>query len=118
MSPSGSFIAIARSPSPTRLDQAGDQPLGAEIPKRDARQAVFAIEPARSARYLAAIANAGLRGVARQFRKFERCREPLLHRLRLVASNGPEPSAPAGMRLAQRHLAANRLAVTHLERGD
>src|SRR3989440_11507191 len=101
MSPSGSFMAIARPPSPARLDQAGDQPLGAEIPKRDARQAVLAIEPARPARYLAAIANAGARGVARQFRKFERCREPLLHRLGLVASNGPEPSAPAGMLLAQ-----------------
>src|SRR5437899_9775629 len=99
MSPSGSFIAIARSPSPTRLDQAGDQPLGAKIPKRDARQAVLAIESARSARYLAAIANAGLRGVARQFRKFERCREPLVHRLRLLTRSGPARRAPGGMSL-------------------
>src|SRR6266446_3246904 len=101
MSPSGSFMAIARPPSPARLDQARDQPLGAEIPKRDARQAMLAIEPAGPARYLAAIANAGRRGVARQFRELERCREPILHRLGLVASNGPEPSAPPGIFLAQ-----------------
>src|SRR5262245_66356641 len=101
MSPSGSFIAIVRPPSPARLDQAGDQSLGAEIPKRNARQAMLAMEPAGPARYLAAIANASRRRVAWQFCELERCREPLLHRLRLVASNGPEPGAPPGIFLAQ-----------------
>src|SRR5262245_65740689 len=81
ISPSGSFMAIAPPSLPARLDQARDQPLGAEIPKRDARQAVLAVVAARPARYLATIANAGRRRVARQFRELERCRESLLHRL-------------------------------------
>src|SRR6516165_2471664 len=101
ISPSGSFMAIAPPSLPTRLDQARDQPLGAEIPKRDARQAVLAVVAARPARYLATIANAGRRRVARQFRELERCRESLLHRLGLVAGNGVEPSASAGMLVAQ-----------------
>src|SRR5260370_37334365 len=101
MSPSGSFMAIAHPPSPARLDQARDQPPGAEIPKRDARQAMLAIEPAGPARYLAAIANAGRRGVARQFRELERFREAILHPLRFLASNGPEASAPPGLFLTQ-----------------
>src|SRR5215813_12582740 len=100
ISPSGSFIAIAPPSLPARLDQTRDQPLGAEIPKRDTRQSVLAVVAARAARYLATIANAGRRGVARQFRELEGCRESLLHRLRLVASNGPEPSTPAGIFLA------------------
>src|SRR5262249_8336921 len=51
--------------------------------------------------YLATIANAGRRGVAWQFRQLEGCRETLLHRLGLVAGNGLEPGAPAGILLAQ-----------------
>src|SRR2546428_10270627 len=98
--PSGSFMAIAQPYLPARFDQARDQPLGAEIPKRDARQPVLAVVAARPARYLATIANAGRRRVARQFRELEGRREPLLHRLGLVASNGSEPSAPAGILLA------------------
>src|SRR2546430_4714191 len=101
ISPSGSFIAIAPPSLPARLDQARDQPLGAEIPKRDARQPVLAVEAAWPARYLATIANPGPRRIARQFRQLERCREPLLHRLALVASNGLEPSAPPGIFLAE-----------------
>src|SRR5215471_1092765 len=73
ISPSGSFMAIAPPSLPARLDQARDQPLGAEIPKRDARQV----------------------------RELERCRESLLHRIGLVAGNGLEPSASAGILLAQ-----------------
>src|SRR6516164_5086682 len=83
MSPSGSFIAIAPPSLPARLDQAWDQPLGAEIPKRDARQPVLAVV------------------AARQFRELEGCRESLLHRLGLVAGNSFEPSTPAGILLAQ-----------------
>src|SRR3989442_9877896 len=101
ISPRGSFIPIAPTSSPTRLDQAGDQPLRAEIPQRDARQPMLAVEAARPARYLATIANAGRRRVARQFCELEGCREPLLHRFGLVASNGLEPRTPAGILLAQ-----------------
>src|SRR5262245_44347372 len=101
MSPSGSFIAIAPHSLPARLDEARDQPLGAQIPKRDARQPVLAVEAAWPSRYLATVANAGRRRVARQFREFEGCREPLLHRFVLVAGNRLESSAPAGMLLAQ-----------------
>src|SRR6266403_6162547 len=101
ISPSGSFIAIAPPSLPARLDQARDQPLGAEIPKRDARQPVLAVEAAWPARYLATIANAGRRGVPRQFRELEGRREALLHRFALVPGNGPEPSAPAGILFAQ-----------------
>src|SRR6266851_2126636 len=101
ISPSGSFTPIAPPPLPARLDQARDQPLGAEIPERDARQPVLAVVTARPTRHLATIANAGRRRVARQFRKLEGCREALLHRLGLVASDSPEPSAPAGILLAQ-----------------
>src|SRR6266700_3999304 len=85
ISPSGSFIAIAPPSLPARFDQARDQPPGAEIPKRDARQPVLAVVAARPARYLATIATAGRRRVARQFRELEGCRESLLHRLGLVA---------------------------------
>src|SRR6516164_10096912 len=99
MSPSGSFIAIAPPSLPARLDQAGDQPLGAEIPKRDARQPVLAVEAARPARYLATIANTGSRGVARQFRQLQGRSESFLHRLALVAGNGPQPTAPTGILL-------------------
>src|SRR5215510_14889467 len=101
ISPSGSFIPIAPPSSPARLDQARDQPLGAEIPKRDARQPVFAVVAARSTGHLATIADAGGRSVARQLRELEGCRESLLHRLGLVAGNGLEPGAPAGILLAQ-----------------
>src|SRR5215510_11135123 len=101
ISPSGSFIAIAPPSSPARFDQTRDQPLGAEIPKRDARQPVLAVEAARSPRYLATIANTGRGGVARQFRQLEGRRESFLHRLALVAGDGPQPTAPAGILLAQ-----------------
>src|SRR5262245_64062452 len=95
MSPSGSFTPIARSSSPARLEQAGDQALRAQIPQRDARKPVFAIVAARPARYLAAVADTGRRRVPRHFRELEGRREPLLHRLGFVAWDGPLPRAPA-----------------------
>src|ERR1700737_558418 len=101
MCPSGSFPAIARPSSPARLDQAGDQPLRAEVPKRDARQPELAIIAARPARHLATIADAGRRGIARKLRELERRREPLLHRAALVARNRLEPGTPARMLLGQ-----------------
>src|SRR5215470_2369912 len=99
MSPSGSFICPTSLPA--RLDQARDQALGAEVPQRDARELVLAIKAARPARDLAAIADAGGRGVARQLRELERRREALFHGLALVARNRFEPRAPARIFLAQ-----------------
>src|SRR5215510_14917850 len=101
MSPSGSFTPIVRSPSPARLEQAGDQPLRAQIPQRDARKLVLAIVAARPARYLATVADAGRRRVTRHFRELEGGGEPLLHRLGLVARDGSQPRAPARILLAQ-----------------
>src|SRR5262245_5350635 len=101
MSPSGSFTAMGRPSSPARLDQAGDQALRAEIPQRDARQLELAVVAARTARHLAAIADAGRRRVARQLGKLERGREPLLHRAVLVAGDLLQPGAPSGILLGQ-----------------
>src|SRR3984885_8054852 len=94
-SPSGSFIGIVRSSSPARLQQAGDQPFRAEVPQRNARQLVLAIIAARPAGHLAAVANAGRRGVARQFGELERRGEAIFDRLGLVARDLLEPRAPA-----------------------
>src|SRR5258708_39585590 len=101
MSPSGSFTAMARTSSPARLDQARDQPLRAEVPKRDARKLQLAIEAARPTRHLTTIADAGRRRVAWKLRELERRREPLLHRAVLVARDRPEPSASARVLLGQ-----------------
>src|SRR4029453_9363521 len=101
MSPSGSFTPIARSSSPAGLEQAGDQALRAQVPQCDARKPVLAIVAARPARYLAAVADASRRRVPRHFRELEGRREPLLHRLVLVARDGPQPRASARILLAQ-----------------
>src|SRR3984885_15205153 len=117
-SPSGSFIAmIATLLLPARLHETGNQAFGAEIPQRDARQFVLAVIAARPAGYLAAVADAGGRGIARHFGKFQRGGETLLDRLRLVARDRPEPRAPA--REFLRHPAApvvllDRTLLRHL----
>src|SRR5271166_2602510 len=103
-SPSGSFMDIVRASLPTRLEQTGDQPLGAELPQRDARQFVLAVIAARPAGQLAAIANTRGRGVARQLGELQRSGKTLLHRFGLIASDRFEPRAPAGIFL--RHAAA------------
>src|ERR1700688_3668374 len=96
-SPSGSFIAIvATLPLPARLHETGDQALGAEIPQRDARQFMLAIIAARPAGHLAAVADAGGRGIARHFGKLQRGGKAPLDRLRLVARDRLEPRGPAG----------------------
>src|SRR5260370_22583260 len=100
-SPSGSFRAIARSASPARFDQAGDDAPGAELPQSDAAHPELAIEAARPPGDLAAVANARARGIARQLRQLERGREPLLGRQRLVARDRLEPRSPAGEFLRQ-----------------
>src|SRR5437016_5612628 len=101
MSPSGSFKAIVRCSLPARLEEARDHALGAEIPERDARELVLAVEAARPPRHLAAIADAGGRGVARQFRELQRCRKTVLHRLCLVTRDRLELATLAGELLRQ-----------------
>src|SRR6516165_3714100 len=103
-SPSGSFMDIVRASLPARLQQSGDQPLGAKLPQRDARQFMLAVKAARSARQLAAIANARGRGVARQFGELERSGKALLDGFSLIASDRFELRAPAGIFLS--HAAA------------
>src|SRR6476660_9019433 len=83
ISPIGSFTAICPS-SPARLHEAGDQALVAELAQRDAAQAVLAVIAARTAGHLAAIADAGRRGIAWQFGELQRRREAVLDRQFLV----------------------------------
>src|SRR5215212_4271700 len=94
-SPTGSFIDMPTS-SPTRLDEARDKALGAEIPQCDARQLVLAIKSARTSRHLAAITHARGGGIARQLRKLKRRFEALFHRLGLVLRDFLQARATAG----------------------
>src|SRR5207244_1331338 len=96
ISPSGSFNAIVRAPLPARLQKAGNQALGAEIPERNAAELVLAIEGARAAGHFAAVAHPRRRRVARQFGELQRGRETFLDRPLAVARNRLEPDAPAG----------------------
>src|ERR1700733_6286133 len=114
---SGSFMAMVRSSSPTRLQQARDQALGAEIPQRDARQFVLAVIGARPASQFAAIADASGGRIARQLGELQRRGKALLHRFRSVAGNRLQPSPAAGKLL--RHPAApvvllDRTLLRHL----
>src|ERR1700684_2356685 len=94
-SPSGSFIDIVRSSLPARLDQARDQALRAELPQRNARQFVLAIERARPPRYFATIADARSRRIPRQFGELERRGEALFDRQGLVLHDVFQARAPA-----------------------
>src|SRR3954468_15694867 len=94
-SPTGSFTCM-RSSLPARLQKAGNQPLGAEIAERDARQLVLAIDRTRPAGDLAAVAVADRSRVARQFGELQGRRETLFHRLGLVHDDRLQPLPPAG----------------------
>src|SRR3954466_7855568 len=83
ISPSGSFNCM-RASLPARLHQAWDQAFGTELAQRDTAELVLAVERARPARHFAAIADAGLIGVARHLGKLQRSGKALLHRLGLV----------------------------------
>src|SRR5580693_1891604 len=116
-SPSGSFIDMVRSSLPARLQQARDQPLRAELPQRDSRQLVLAVEAARPPGHLAAVADAGGGRVARQFGELKRSSKALLDRLGLVLHDRFEPR-PAARELL-RHAAApivllDRTLLRHL----
>src|SRR2546423_7671082 len=95
ISPRGSFIAIARPPSPARLDQPRDQAPGAEIAQRNARELVQAIKPAWPTRYFASVTHPRLRGIAGQLRKLQRRRKSFFHGLLLVARNRFQPGTSA-----------------------
>src|SRR6187431_2427925 len=99
-SPIGSFTGM-RCSSPARLQQAGNEALGAELAQRDARQLVLAIDRARPAGDLAAVAVADRRRVARQFGKLQGRRKSLFHRLGLVHNDRFQPRPPAGIFLRQ-----------------
>src|SRR5712692_3426168 len=95
MSPSGSFKAIDRSSLPARLEKSRDHTLGPEVSERDAGQLVLAVIGPRPSRHLAAVADAGGRGVARKLGELQRRRKPLFHRLVLVARDRFQPRAAA-----------------------
>src|SRR5262245_28360487 len=96
-SPTGSVIAMVYGPPlPARLHHAGQGAQRGELPQREARQLELAINRPRTARYLAPIADARRRGVARQLGELQAGAEALLraqpvvhrHRLQLGALGG------------------------------
>src|SRR5262245_48108601 len=101
ISPIGSFKFMRRHSSPARLDQAGDQPLGAELPDRDAAHLKLAIVRARTPGHLATVADARGRAVARQRRELQRGLEALLQRPGLVVDDRLEARTLAGILLGQ-----------------
>src|SRR5438552_11337582 len=105
---SGSFKAIFAMLLPTRLDQAGDQPAGAEVAKGDAAHLQLAVVTFGPAGDLATVVYARRRRVARQFGELQRCGKPLFHGLCLVARDGPE------LRAASRKLFGQSLATVVL----
>src|SRR3954447_12872673 len=86
-SPSGSVMDMRATLLPARLDEAGDQALGPEIPHRDAAHLELAVIGARPAADLAAVVDARLGRVARQLGELQRRSEALLHRHGLVHRN-------------------------------
>src|ERR1700759_1504289 len=84
----GSCVDIVRSSLPARLHEPGNQALGAEFTQRDAAELVLAIDRARTAGHLAAVADPGRRRIARHLGKLQRRRETLFHRLLLVGDDG------------------------------
>src|SRR6185503_216521 len=103
ISPIGSFTDMSRLPLPARLHEARNQAFVAELTQRDTAELVLAIVGPRAPRQLAAIADAGARGIARQFGKLEGRGETILHRQVLVLHDGLELAPAAGELL--RHLA-------------
>src|SRR5271165_1956781 len=114
MSPRGSFIAMILVSSPARLDEARDHAPVAQLAHGDARHLHLAVEAARPARHLAAVAHADDRAVAGQRREPQARLETLLHRTRLVVGDGEQALAPAGELLGQALLAQVVLDCTLL----
>src|SRR5258705_850015 len=99
ISPSGSFKAIARCSLPTRLEQARNQALGAEIAQRNAAHLELAVVALGPPGDLAAVMHARRRRIARQFRQLDSCRETIFHRRVLVTRDGFELGAPLSVLL-------------------
>src|SRR5215470_16454003 len=101
ISPIGSFRFIVGSSLPARLDQSGDQPLGAEFSNRDAAHLQLAVIAPCTAGHLTSIADTRRRAVARQGRELDGCVETFLERLILIACDRPETRPLAGKLLGQ-----------------
>src|SRR4051812_32687501 len=99
-SPIGSFNCMRLS-SPARLHEAGNEALGAKLAERDAAQLVLAVNRARAAGHLAAVAIASRRRIARQFGHFQSRGKPLLHRSGLVHGNRFQPRPATGILLCK-----------------
>src|SRR5215212_5882762 len=84
----GSCVDMFRPPLPARLHEPGNQALGPEFTQRDAAELVLAIDRARTAGHLAAVANSGRRRIARHLGELQGRREALFHRLLLVGDDG------------------------------
>src|SRR4029453_185620 len=76
----GSCVLMLDPPSPAGLHEARNEPLRTELAHRDTAEFRLAVDRARTAGQLAAVANAGRRGVARQCGELQRRGKPLLHR--------------------------------------
>src|SRR5262245_42436423 len=106
ISPTGSLKAMGPvSGLPARLHDAGQHSRRGELTQRQPRQFEFAIDAARAAAQLAAIAYTCRRGVARHLRKLQAGCETILRRqlriLRLLLQRGSlggvllhQPGAP------------------------
>src|SRR4030095_13293809 len=75
----GSCVLMLDPPLPAGLHEARHEPLRTELAHGDTAELGLAIDRTRTARQLAAVANAGRRGVARQRCELQRRCEPLLH---------------------------------------
>src|ERR1700678_4191135 len=114
ISPRGSFTDMIAAPSPTRLDQARDQALVAQFPERDAAHLHLPIITSRTPGYLAAVAHARHRAVARQRGELDTGVEPLFHRQLVVVGDFEQPLAPGGEFLRHPDLALVILDCTLL----
>src|SRR5262249_30619800 len=101
ISPIGSFRFIVGSSLPARLDQPGDEPLGAKFPYGDAAHCQFAVIGPWPAGHLAAVADTRSRPVARQSCKPDGSIETLFKRLVLVAGDCLEARPLAGVLLGK-----------------
>src|SRR5882672_11522421 len=101
-SPTGSVIMVYGPPLPARLHDAGQSARRRELSQSKTRKLELAIDGPRTARELAAIADARRRRVARQLGKLEPRVEALFRRQLVVDRHRLQLGALAGVLL--RHL--------------
>src|SRR5688500_284807 len=97
-SPMGS-LTICDPPLPARLDEAGDQPVRTEVAQGDPAHLQLAVVAARTARHLAAVADADGGRVPRQLGELQAGFETLLERQALVAGGRLQRGALGGVLL-------------------